>query len=204
MKLQLAGWVPGARARRVVMLVFLVAVLPGVSATSQTGDSVASAGNAQIERRATIEALFPTDPSRMMNQFGHLRTATVEQVVDSILILERNGRFPEADELRRQFLDGRVGLGRDPFAAVAEAEAAARRERLAALRAQLSHQNARFLALMASRTPWPPAERLAYQALVEELLALLQLPAIPEEERRQTRRELLESVLQSRAARFGR
>lgn len=186
------------------MLALLVTATTLAHASNHASDSIASAGGVQAERRATIDALFPTDPSRVMNLFGHLRTASVEQVVDSILILERNGRFPEADELRRQFLEGRVGLGRDPFAAVVAAEEAGRRERLAALRAQLSQQNARFLALMAASTPWPPAERLAYQLLVEELLALLQLPTVPEEDRRQTRRELLDSVMQSRAARYAK
>ncbi len=203
MKLQLGGWVRGAHVRRAVMLALLVTATTLSHASNRASDTIASAGGLQAERRATIDALFPTDPSRVMNLFGHLRTATVEQVVDSILILERNGRFPEADELRRQFLEGRVGLGRDPFAAVVAAEEAARRERLVALRAQLSQQNERFLALMAASTPWPPAERLAYQSLVEELLALVQLPAIPEAERRETRQQLLDSLLQSRAARFG-
>jgi hypothetical protein len=136
-------------------------------------------------------------PEQMMTSFGHLRNATVQQIADSILILERNGRFGEAQELRRQFVEGLVGI--DPhYRDRTNQRVDEHSLTLKQLREELARQNDQFLEMMRQGHPRSDTQRHEYQSVVDQILAAAGHPVAAPEPPVESRRELLESMIQQR------
>ena len=173
-------------------LVLLLAATAGWGSEHSTTGSVASREPQFAQRMSSLSDAEPT-----IILFGHLRYATVQQVADSILVLERNGRFPEARELRRQFGEGIVGIDpqRPPGGIQVPGESPAT---LQHLREQLSQANLEFLDRMRAQLVWTDRERQEYEALVQRVLEASQNPP-PAPPVALSRLELLDTLLQGRS-----